>query len=85
MKCFLLFQGGVSKQKQLHWFVKMFIKKEYQDLDYVHRVEEDTCIKDFIGVSTELSGDNWVWLDKDSVPSYTKYLTQVYYSNLGEI
>lgn len=84
MKCFLLFQGGISKQKQLYWFVRMFIKKGYQDLSYVYHVE-DKDIKDFIGVSTSLTSGEWVWLDKDSVPSYTKDLTQVYYSNLGEI
>lgn len=84
MKCFLLFQGGISKQKQLHWFVRMFIKEEYQDLSYVYHVE-DKYIKDFIGVSTSITSDEWVWLDKYSVPSYTKDLTQVYYSNLGEI
>lgn len=84
MKCFLLFQEGISKQKQLHWFVRMFIKEEHQDLDYVYHVE-DKLIKAFIGVSTDRDSDNWVWLDRGSVPSYTKGLTQVYYSNLGEI
>lgn len=86
-KVFMEFNDNIDKLKQANWFIKSFIKEEYQDLGYLFGVGVEV-IKDAYGISYSKHNDNdWVWLNEHTEGVYTRDMTQVYYEqkDLGEL
>lgn len=86
-KVFMIFNDNIDKLKQAYWFIKSFIKDEYQDIGYLFGVGSE-MVKEVYGVSCSRHNDNdWVWLNEHTEGGYTKGMTQVYYEqkDLGEL
>lgn len=85
-KVFMIFNDNIDKHKQAYWFVKRFIKEEYQDLEYLLKVGIDV-VKEEYGIACRRNSDEWVWLGEFSGEEYTRGMTQVYYEtkDLGEL
>ena len=85
-KVFMIFNDKFDKHKQAYWFVKSFIKEEYQDLKYLFGVGVE-MVKEARGMACNRDNDDWVWLSEHTIRGYTRGMTQVYYEqkDLGEI
>lgn len=85
-KVFMIFNDNIDKQKQAYWFIKSFIKEEYQDLPYLLGVGV-YMVEDVHGIACNRNNDDWVWLGEHTEGEYTKDMTQVYYEtkDLGEL
>lgn len=85
-KVFMIFNNNIDKHKQAYWFVRSFIKEEYQDLSYLLKAGVMVANEEY-GIACNRDNDDWVWLGELSEGEYTKGMTQVYYEpkDLGEI
>lgn len=86
-KVFMIFNDKFDRHKQAYWFVKSFIKEEYQDLTYLFGVGVEVAKEEAYGIACNKYNDDWVWLTERSEEGYTRGMTRVYYEtkDLGEI